>query len=322
MILKFLTVVLVVVVSAPGAWAHQHEASSHRANDVRQVMALDAPLTLQPSLPRAGQNVTFTLQLSPKSIEESHGMLVHVIGVRRDLNEFFHTHAEPTPNGVFRAEHTFAQPGAYRVWLEARQQGMTHRTAYDVIVRPAQPTLWERVKSKLTVRLPSAQRQGQATSTVSQAVQDKFARLSQGGNSNCSAAFQGEIMKMSDTARLQGSCCTPMNLHRYSEQLEGLKQFAQIPEIPSDPYDIEVKLAKRLIKYYDLKLTAQEQIAYDYAMTNSHEKGPCCCKCWRWQVYGGLGKYLIRYRGFTGEQLTQVWNLSDGCGGEEGHNHS
>ena len=36
---------------------------------------------------------------------------------------------------------------------------------------------------------------------------------------------------------------------------------------------------------------------------------------------GGLGKYLIKTRGFTGEQVTQVWNLSDGCGGDEEHHH-
>jgi hypothetical protein len=74
--------------------------------------------------------------------------------------------------------------------------------------------------------------------------------------------------------------------------------------------------------YYNTELTLDEQKAYDYAMQNSHEKGPCCCKCWRWYVYGGLAKYLIKNYGFTGEQITQVWNLSDGCGGDEEHNHT
>lgn len=68
------------------------------------------------------------------------------------------------------------------------------------------------------------------------------------------------------------------------------------------------------MSYYDMELTPEEQQAYDYAMQNSNEKGPCCCKCWRWYVYGGLGKYLIRNHGFSGEQVTEVWNLSDGCG--------
>jgi hypothetical protein len=68
--------------------------------------------------------------------------------------------------------------------------------------------------------------------------------------------------------------------------------------------------------YYDLALTADETRAYEYAMENSAEKGPCCCQCWRWKVYGGLARKLIHERGFKGEQIVEVWNLSDGCGGE------
>lgn len=131
---------------------------------------------------------------------------------------------------------------------------------------------------------------------------------------------------MPDDARLQGSCCSPMSVHRYTEQVEGLEKFKfvadqNIDKIPNDPYDIETGLAKELLSYYDMELTPEEQKAYDYAMQNSSEKGPCCCKCWRWYTYGGLGKYLIRNHGFTGEQLTEVWNLSDGCGGDEEHKH-
>jgi hypothetical protein len=36
---------------------------------------------------------------------------------------------------------------------------------------------------------------------------------------------------------------------------------------------------------------------------------------------GGLGKLLVHEHGFTGEQLTHVWNLSNGCGGDS-HEHS
>ncbi len=161
---------------------------------------------------------------------------------------------------------------------------------------------------------------------VNEALAARFEDLSQSGNSSCSAVFKESILAMSDDARLKGSCCSPMSIHRYSEQVEGLQKFKSIPdqniaEIPDDPYDIETGLAKRLISYYDTALSLEEQAAYDYAMLNSSEKGPCCCKCWRWYVYGGLGKYLIKNHGFTGEQLTELWNLSDGCGGDEEHKH-
>lgn len=158
---------------------------------------------------------------------------------------------------------------------------------------------------------------------VDQALAAKFDYLSKNGNSSCSQSFQGSIPAMADNARLQGSCCSQMSMHRYQEQVEGLKKYKDILDIPSDPYDIEAGLAKKLLSYYDLQLTPEEQKEYDYAMQNSDEKGPCCCKCWRWYVYGGLGKLLIKEQGFTGQQVTEVWNLSDGCGGEGDHvNHT
>jgi hypothetical protein len=156
---------------------------------------------------------------------------------------------------------------------------------------------------------------------ASEAMAAKFDYLSQNGNSSCSANFQKSIPEMADADHIRGSCCSPMSMHRYSEQVEGLKKYVSIKEIPPDPYDIEAGLAKKLMSYYEMELTPDEQTAYHYAMANSHEKGPCCCKCWRWYVYGGLGKYLIRNYGFTGEQLTEVWDLSDGCGGDDEHHH-
>ena len=145
---------------------------------------------------------------------------------------------------------------------------------------------------------------------------ERFRYLSAHGNSNCSAGFLASIPKISAMERLQGSCCSAMEQTRYAQQVEGLKDFSADAEIPPDPYDIPAGLAQKALQYYDLALTPDEQKAYDYAMANSAEEGPCCCKCWRWQVYGGLAKYLIRTKHFTGPQITQVWNLSDGCGGD------
>lgn len=173
---------------------------------------------------------------------------------------------------------------------------------------------------------PNPSSQTKSSFPVSEALAAKFDYLAKNGNSSCSGAFKDSISSLPDSERLQGSCCSPMLIHRYSEQVEGLEKFKSIPDqniakIPDDPYDIEAGLAKELMTYYDMELTPEEQQAYDYAMQSSSEKGPCCCKCWRWFVYGGLGKYLIRDYGFTGEQVTEVWNLSDGCGGDSEHHH-
>lgn len=145
---------------------------------------------------------------------------------------------------------------------------------------------------------------------------DKFDFLSTNGNSSCGGDFLDSIGGMPQNARLQGSCCSPMERTRYNNQIEGLRKYASISEIPPDPYDIEASLAQKLLPYYDLALTPDEQAAYDYAMANSDEQGPCCCRCWRWKVFGGLGKLLIREHSFDGPKVTDVWNLSDGCGGD------
>lgn len=164
--------------------------------------------------------------------------------------------------------------------------------------------------------------QEQPAHPVNAALAAQFDYLSKNGNSLCSASFKDSIASMPDAERLRGSCCSPMSIHRYSEQVEGLRKYAHIPEIPSDPYDIEAGHAKKLMAMYDTELTPDQQKHYDYAMEHSSEKGPCCCKCWRWYTYGGLGKILITRYGFTGEQVTDVWNLSDGCGGDSEHHHS
>ncbi|MFC0808860.1 hypothetical protein ACFHWW_26045 [Ensifer sp. P24N7] len=153
------------------------------------------------------------------------------------------------------------------------------------------------------------------------ALRQRFRYLSENGNSNCSRQFMESITKMPMTAQLQGSCCSPMDEHRYIEQVKGLRKYQHITMVPADPYDIPAGLAQQLLPHYADTLSPREQTAYDYAMENSDEKGPCCCQCWRWHVYGGLAKYLIREHGFTGEQIAKVWDLSDGCGGAGEHVH-
>jgi hypothetical protein len=101
----------------------------------------------------------------------------------------------------------------------------------------------------------------------------------------------------------------------------GAQEFAGIPEIPPDPYDIVAGVAQNAMRFYDLPLSPGEQQVYQYGMNNSEERGPCCCQCWRWRVYGGLARFLIRKHRFTGEQLVEVWNLSSGCGGGDEHLH-
>ena len=126
---------------------------------------------------------------------------------------------------------------------------------------------------------------------------------------------------MPDDARIQGSCCGAMDLHKYQEQVEGLKKYSDTPQIPEDPYDVPVSLAKQLFEYQKtIQLTADQQAIYDQAMKLSDEGGPCCCRCWRWVAFEGQAKYLLTQKNWTSQQIAELWNLEDGCGGS-GHEH-
>lgn len=152
-----------------------------------------------------------------------------------------------------------------------------------------------------------------------ESLESRFAILSTSNTNFCAGpAF---INQKSDDERLQGSCCSKMDFHRYKEQVEGLKKYSNINQIPKDPYDVSVALAKELLNYdKNIQLTAEQQAIYDEAAKLSDEKGPCCCKCWRWDAFRGLAKYLITEQGFNSEQIAEIWDLSDGCGGK-GHEH-
>jgi hypothetical protein len=116
--------------------------------------------------------------------------------------------------------------------------------------------------------------------------------------------------------RLQGSCCSPMNLTRYERQVAALRRYAAIPQIPSDPYDIPAGLAQRLVRYQrSIQLTSAQRGVYQAAMQQTSEHGPCCCHCWRWTAFGGLSEYLITQRHWPAGRLAALIGDLDGCGG-------
>ncbi len=163
----------------------------------------------------------------------------------------------------------------------------------------------------------------QTTEAKYSTLEEKFEVLSIAKTNFC--ANPDFIDSLQEDHRLQGSCCSKMNLHRYIEQVEGLKKYSHIAQIPSDPYDIPVSLARELLGYQkDIQLNPEQQAVYDEAVSLSHEGGPCCCKCWRWYAFEGQAKYLITEHNFNAEQIAEIWDLEDGCGGaghieSEGH---
>ncbi|MBW3590479.1 MAG: hypothetical protein KY393_01285 [Actinobacteria bacterium] len=145
--------------------------------------------------------------------------------------------------------------------------------------------------------------------------QEKFEYLSQQRSNSCSLQ-PDTVLGYADSKRLQGSCCSPMDMGEYRHQVEDLEQYRAISQIPQDPYDIPASQAKQLLSYREeIQLTKQQQSVYDAAMEMSREKGPCCCECWRYYAFEGMSKHLIQEQGWDSPELANLIELVDGCGG-------
>lgn len=150
----------------------------------------------------------------------------------------------------------------------------------------------------------------------------QFEDLSIKTTNSCGGGKQA-VYALSEDGRLQGSCCEAMDAHSYEEQITGLKEtYSEYDIIPPDPYDVSVAWARQMIEYSDqTTLTSEQQALYDEAVELSDEGGPCCCVCWHWYAYEGLAKHLIINESFSAEQIAEIWDMSDACGGGSEHHH-
>jgi hypothetical protein len=105
-----------------------------------------------------------------------------------------------------------------------------------------------------------------------------------------------------------------MDLAAYKSQVQGLRAYESISAIPRDPYDVPVSLAKRLLAYdRTIRLSPSQAQTYSRAMRMSREKGPCCCRCWRWYAFRGLSKHLIADLSWRPPSIAAVIDLVEGC---------
>lgn len=82
-------------------------------------------------------------------LEIEHTKFMHVIGVRDDLEEFFHVHPEVSADmeGVWSIEHQFASPGLYKLWSEVKRGGITHTFGHpEISVKGEAPETSEEAK--------------------------------------------------------------------------------------------------------------------------------------------------------------------------------
>ena len=142
-----------------------------------------------------------------------------------------------------------------------------------------------------------------------------FAELSVQHSNECGLTPQG-VMQMDPSGRLQGSCCSSMEMTSYEAQTQGLRRFDGVPQIPSDPYDVSISLARELLGYQSgIHLSEGQQTVYDQAMRMTPDQAPCCCHCWRWDMTEGLANYLIARLDWSSGRVATVVALINGCGG-------
>jgi hypothetical protein len=144
---------------------------------------------------------------------------------------------------------------------------------------------------------------------------ERFALLRDRHSNQCGLQ-PASLATLPASGRLQGACCSPVDLAHYKQQLSGLKSYRAVPLVPTDPYDVSVRLAVRLSAYdHSIQLTRPERRLYDQAVRLSKEHGPCCCRCWRWTVFAGQAKKFIAEHRYSASEIAAIWGLEDGCGG-------
>jgi hypothetical protein len=66
-------------------------------------------------------------------LQVEHEKLMHVIGVRVDLGEFFHIHPQRTAPGLWQVIHTFTNGGRYQIWSDIKERGTVYSFAQPVL---------------------------------------------------------------------------------------------------------------------------------------------------------------------------------------------
>jgi hypothetical protein len=79
-------------------------------------------------------------------LQVEHEKLMHVIGVRDDLSEFFHIHPQRTSSGMWQVIHTFTNGGRYSIWADIKRRGTVYSFAQPPVIiagklRPSAPAV-------------------------------------------------------------------------------------------------------------------------------------------------------------------------------------
>lgn len=107
-----------------------HKAIYHEEGDVKEGLQISLE-TLKEI--KVGEATTIRLYAKDipsgepiSNLEIAHEKILHLIGVRNDLNSFFHIHPKQIEPGIFEVEYIFKEPGVYKLYSDVSYQGATH----------------------------------------------------------------------------------------------------------------------------------------------------------------------------------------------------
>ena len=119
----------------------EHAALYHEEGEVKEGLAVNLNVTPVPVLSGTVTKLDFFVNQKPGNVpvpatalEVEHAKLMHVIGVRDDMDEFFHIHPVLTETpGLLSVNHVFLQPGLYKMWSEIKKDGANHAIGHPEI---------------------------------------------------------------------------------------------------------------------------------------------------------------------------------------------
>ena len=126
--------------TSPSAQMNGHHAALyHEETDVRQGLAVNLNMTPVPVFTGVPTRFDFFVNQKPGNIpvtdlEIEHTKLMHVIGVRNDMEEFFHIHPNQRQPGLFSIDHQFVRTGLYKIWSEVKRNGVNHTFGHQEFV--------------------------------------------------------------------------------------------------------------------------------------------------------------------------------------------
>ncbi|MDO8492595.1 MAG: cytochrome c biogenesis protein CcdA [bacterium] len=110
-----------------------HDPATGYQEEVDIKEGLVVSMKKEPSFPKAGESVTMTFLVQTRPDNEpydnlviEHEKYIHVIGVRDDLDQFFHIHPQKVSAGVWSVPHIFGEAGTYKVYVDVTDASGAH----------------------------------------------------------------------------------------------------------------------------------------------------------------------------------------------------